>query len=201
LRIPVSLTFALPAIMLFTQSALAQQEERRGFIGLGIGPSAPSGSFAEQLSPEVPNGGVTSGYTDTFVNIAYRLGKRLGVAGAFSYSQYDVPGDENDWWEVSGITVGPMYTLPLGARAAIDVKAMIGTLKVTRVVDNYATDHVEETGVGFEIRGTMRYDLYRRWAVFAEGGLQSTGVTFASGSRGDYRALISGFGVAYRPKW
>ena len=55
--------------------------------------------------------------------------------------------------------------------------------------------------VRIDLRVAIRYDVHRRWAVFAEGGVQATGVTFASGVGGDYRALISGFGVAYRPAW
>ena len=51
MKVPRRAQFAFLVVMLFTaEPALAQQNERRGFIGLGIGPSAPLGSFGDASS-------------------------------------------------------------------------------------------------------------------------------------------------------
>lgn len=196
MRVMWPVRVALPVIMLLAAGpALAQDAERRGFIGLGIGPSAPFGGFAGA-------GRATPGYTDTFVNVGYRFGRRVGVAGAFSYSEYDMRDEEDDdWWQVAGLVIGPMYSHPLGARAALDLKAMLGLLAMTPVVDSYTTADGTGSGLALELRAAARYDVFRRWAVFAEAGIQSGAVSFVTGVRQDYRAIISGFGIAFRPAW
>ena len=145
---------------------------------------------------------MTTGYTDTLLNLGYRFRQSLGMAAALSYSEYPMRGVGNDdWWQVAGITVGPMYSLRLNARTALDLKAMFGMIVLTPVEDSYTTDDGTGTGIGIDVRAALRYDVLRRWALFAEGGLQSSGVSFNSGARKDYRALISGFGFAFRPAW
>jgi hypothetical protein len=190
-------------ILLFaTEPALAQAAERRGFIGLGIGPSAPSGGFADASLTNARAGRAMPGYIDTFLNIGYRFGRQFGVAAAFSYGEYAIrDGGDDDWWQVSGLSVGPMYTRRLSARAALDLKAMLSMISLTPVVDSYTTGDGTGRGYGVDLRGTLRYDVFRRWALFAEGGLQASGVSFDSGRSTDYRALISGFGIAFRPVW
>lgn len=194
---------AVPVILLFTaELALAQDEERRGFIGLGIGPSAPFGSFADASPVNARGGRATPGYTSTLLNLGYRFGRRLGVAAAFSYSEYFIrDGGDDDWWQVAGLTAGPMYSLRLNAKSALDLKAMFGLMALTPVIDSYTTADGTGGGFGVDMRATVRYDLFRRWAVFAEGGVQSSAVSFDSGVRSDHRAMISGFGVAFRPTW
>jgi hypothetical protein len=202
-KVPSRAQFAFLVVVLFTaEPALAQQNERRGFIGLGIGPSAPLGSFGDASSTNKRGGRATTGYTDTFLNLGYRFRKSLGMAAAISYSEYPMRGDgDDDWWQVAGLMVGPMYSLRLNTRAALDLKAMFGMIMLTPVEDSYTTDDGTGSGFGVDVRAALRYDVLRRWALFAEGGLQSSGVSFNSGARKDYRALISGFGIAFRPSW
>ena len=200
---PWPVTFAFPVIVLLTAApALAQDGARRGFIGLSIGPSAPFGSFADTSSVNARAGRATPGYTDTFLNLGYRFGQRLGVAAAFSYSEYFMrDGGDDDWWQVAGLTVGPMYSYRLNAKAALDLKAMFGLMALTPVVDSYTTADGKGSGLALDMRAAVRYDVFRRWALFAEGGLQSSSVSFSSGVRKDFRAMISGFGIAFRPAW
>lgn len=200
---PWPVKFAFPVIVLFTaKAALAQDEERRGFIGLGIGPSVPFGSFADRSSVNPRAGRAMPGYTSTFLNLGYRFGERVGVAAAFSYSEYSMrDGGDDDWWQVAGLTVGPMYSHRLSAKAALDLKAMFGLMALTPVVDSYETADGTGRGLALDMRATVRYDVLRRWALFAEGGLQASGVSFSSGVRKDVRAMISGFGIAFRPVW
>src|SRR5215207_10741423 len=109
---PWRITLALAVIVSFGPApGLAQDDERRGFIGLGIGPSAPFGNFADTSLVNARVGHATAGYTSTILNLGYRFGRRLGVAAAFSYSEYVMrTGGGDDWWQVAGLTIGPLYS-------------------------------------------------------------------------------------------
>lgn len=192
------------AIALFAAGPVrAQTEERRGFIGLGIGPSLPFGTFADASAGNPRAGRAFPGYIDTMLNIGYRRGERFGIAAFFSYGEYVMRnGGDDDWWQVAGLTVGPMYTYPLSAKAAVDLKATVGLMALTPVIDNFTTSDETGNGLNLDMRAAVRYDVFRRWALFAEGGVQSSNVSFpASGARTDVRVLVSGLGIAYRPKW
>jgi opacity protein-like surface antigen len=164
-RVTRLVRFSLVGILLLTADrAFAQDPERRGFIGLGIGPSTPFGGFDQSSWANTRSNGTAPGYTDTFVNLGYRMRQNWGVAGAFSYSEYVMTGDgDDDWWQ--------------------------------------ASDDDRGSGLGIDLRAAVRYDVLRRWAIFAEGGIQGSNVSFASGGRTSYRALISGLGIAFRPAW
>jgi hypothetical protein len=190
------------ALSLTAEHALVQTEARRGFIGLGIGPSTPFGTFASTSANNPRVGRAFPGYTDTFLNLGYRAGTHFGVAAAYSYSEFVMrDGGDDDWWQVANLMIGPMYTHPLSARAAIDLKAMLGLTAMTPVIDSYSTTGGTGGSLGVDLRATVRYDVLRRWAVFAEGGVQASNVSFNSGARTDYRAVISGIGLAFRPEW
>lgn len=192
----------LAVLFIPVEPADAQDDERRGFIGLGIGPSLPLGSFGDASLTNPQGGRARTGYTNTLLNLGYRFRQSFGFAAAFSYSEYPTRGSgDDDWWQVAGITVGPMYSLSLDARSALDLKMMLGGIVVTPVEDGYTTNEGVGRGVGVDIRAALRYDVLRRWALFAESGFQSSGVSFDSGAQKSYRALISGLGVALRPRW
>ena len=198
---PLLVRVALALLLVCTAQSAFAQTERRGFIGLGIGPSTPFGSFAEASAIEPGTGRATTGYTDTFVNFGYRIGKRLGVSAAASYSEFLLRGGgDDDWWQVAGLAVGPMYSVRLSARSAVDLKAMVAFIALTPIVDSYTTIEHSVGSVGVDMRAAVRYDVLRRWAVFAEGGVQMSSVSFQAG-RKDFGALITGFGVAFRPTW
>lgn len=189
--------------LLCAAATAGAQESRRGFIGLGIGPSLPFGSFADPSLTNVRGGRAFSGYTDTFLNIGYRGGAYWGVAALFSYSEYVMKnGGDDDWWQVAELAAGPMYTYPLGPRGAVDLKGTLAYFALTPVVDSYTTGDRTGSGLGFDVRAAVRYDVFRAWAIFAEGGVQASNVSFpASGRHTDLRALVSGLGIAYRPRW
>ena len=200
MRLPI-VVFA--CVVLLSRAAAAQREDRRGFIGLGIGPAQPIGPFASASGTNPREGRAFPGYTDTMLNIAYRRGQHFGIAGFFSYSEYVMRnGGNDDWWQVATLSVGPMYSYPLGAKASLDLKGTAGFVALTPVIDNYTTSDETGSGLLIDVRAAIRYDVFRRWAIFADGGLQAANVSYpASGAATDVRALVSGIGIAFRPKW
>lgn len=190
-------------LLVSASAAAAQREDRRGFIGIGIGPSLPVGAFADASVTNPRAGRAFPGYTDTMLNVAYRKGRRWGIAGFFSYSEYVWRnGGDDDWWQVATISAGPLYSYPLGSRAAIDLKGTTGLMALTPVEDSYSTQGSTGSGLVFDTRSAIRYDVFRRWALFAEGGFQFSNVymPLENGHR-DVRAIVGGFGIAFRPKW
>jgi hypothetical protein len=95
-----------------------------------------------------------------------------------------------------------MYTRPLSDRAAVDLKGTIGLIALTSVIDNYTTSASTGSGLLVDARAAVRYDVFRRWAIFAEGGFQSSNVHRADADAYmNVLALVSGLGIAFRPKW
>ena len=106
------------------------------------------------------------------------------MAGLLAYSEYlmrNTDGVDDDWWQVAFVTAGPMYTIPFGAKAAVDLKGTLGLAALTPVIDSYASNSGTGTGLAIDLRATARYDILPRWAVFAEAGMQSANVSFAGG--------------------
>lgn len=202
MQIPWARTSALVVIILFAaEPAVGQDAERRGFVGLGIGPSVPFGSFADTSSVNARAGRASPGYTSTLLNLGYRFGNRFGVAAAFSYSEYVTrDGGDDDWWQVASLTVGPLFSHHVNAKTALDLKGMFGLIALTPVVDSYTTADGTGSGLAVDLRAALRYDVFRRWALFTEVGIQSSAVSFNSGVRKDFGAMISGFGIAFRPR-
>ena len=190
------------SILLLAQPATAQQQTRRGFIGIAFGPSAPLAPFADAQVTNVRGGRAKSGYNNSLLSVGWRFRHRLGVAATASYGEYFIGQvDSDDWWQVAGLTVGPMFVVPLGARAAVDLKAMLGLMGTAEITDSYGSNARSGSGLMIDLRSAFRYDFASRWCAFVEAGLISSAQTLGDGTRKDVRALVSGIGVAFRPVW
>jgi len=93
---------ALLVLLLFTaEPALAQAEERRGYIGYSIGPAVPFGRFADASSANARAGRAFPGYSSNLLSIVYPVGQRFGVAASGTYSEYVWRnGGDDDWWQM-----------------------------------------------------------------------------------------------------
>lgn len=200
-RLCASITM-LALLACCSTQCLAQSEPRAGFIGLDIGPSVPFGSLARAAAVNPRAAAATSGYTDTFLNAGRRMGEHWGLAVLASYSEFVTPGDgDDDWWQVATVMAGPMYTVPLGERTAVDLKAVAGFVALTPVINSFTTEHKSGGGLGVDLRAVIRRDVFTRWALYAEGGIEASRVSFPSGLTGSMGVLMTGIGIAYRPSW
>jgi len=180
----------------------AQEAERRSFIGIIIGPSQPIGSFADKNPSSAGAGHAKAGYTDTFLNFGKRIGEHWGIAASVAYSEYYTDGDnEDDWYQVALVSVGPMYSRALSRKLIVDIKPKIGFMAVTPVVDSYTTSAETGHGVALDLRGGLRFNIHRRWALLGEVGLMSSPQGYVDGSTQTVTAIVSGIGFAYRPAW
>ena len=138
-RLLLTLTISLLAASGFAQ-------ERKGYIGLGLGPSFANGDFAENFN----NSG--SGYAKTGVAIdmsaGYQFSRFAGVMALFKsqLNGYDTksafPGveAETNGWLSRAFMAGPYASVPLGGnrKAFLEGRALMGFCKtrspeVTRI--------------------------------------------------------------------
>jgi hypothetical protein len=187
------------AILFGTSSVSAQSDDRKAFIGLTIGPSIPFGAFADK-SNQPAVGHAKLGYNSSLLNLGRRFGKHFGVAATLFYNEHDIDDPAgDDWWQVAGITAGPMYSRAITDKTILDLKLKLGLIATTQVIDSY--ENKRGSGLATDARASLRYNVLRRWCLLAEGGVLVSNQSFDDGSKVGFRALISGFGVAYRPSW
>ena len=193
------ITIALRAGSLGAQVLSAQIDEPRAFIGITIGPAIPFGVFADKTNrPEA--GRAKLGYNDTFVNFGKRIGSHFGIAGSFFYDEHDMEDPaEDDWWQVAGLTAGPMYSTPLSPRTILDLKLKFGLLTTKPIVDQYEV--TKGSGFVTDARVALRYNVHRRWCLLAESGVVVGNQSLQNGGEQGVRILVTGVGVAYRPSW
>jgi hypothetical protein len=181
-------------------SASAQSEERQAFIGINIGPAIPFGTFADKSTTNARAGRAKLGYNDSFLNFGKRLGTHWGVSATVFYNEHDIEDPaKDDWWQVAGLTVGPMYTRSIAPRTLLDLKMKLGFITTTQVIDEF--ENARGDGLATDMRLGLRYNVHRRWALVAETGVLYSDQKIRSGGTMGFRALITGLGFAYRPGW
>ncbi len=187
------------ALALVTSSLQAQTDERKAFIGITIGPSIPFGTFANTTN-EPGGGGARTGYNDSFLNLGKQVGTHWGWAGSVFYNEHNMKAQGgDDWWQVAGVTAGPMYSTSLSRRAIVDLKLKVGFLTTMPIIDAYET--ARGRGFATDARVSLRYNVLRRWCLLTEAGVVVSNQSFEDETRQGFRAFVSGFGVAYRPSW
>ncbi len=177
------------------------QQERKSYMGVfNIGPAIPFGGFADKSKTNPRAGRAKLGYHDSILNFGRQKGEHLGIAVSFFYNEHDIEDPaQDDWWQVAGITAGAMYSFPISRKAVFDLKGMLGFIATTEVVDSYKAG--QGVGLATDLRALVRYNVSRRFALLAQGGVLLSNQSMTDGSRTDLRILISGLGVAYRPSW
>src|SRR6266545_261125 len=167
---------ALFAALFGASLAKAQSRERNKYFALIIGPGLPIGGYADSPTASPGAGPALSGYIDTFANFAYRLGRRGGIAASLAYGEFAMasPGDD-DWWQVTVLTIGPMYVKPLSEKLDLELKAKAGMMATVEIIDNF--ENAKGVGFALDLRSGLRYDAFKRWSALAEVGLVTSNQT------------------------
>ena len=188
----------LIAIIFLVSNLYSQTIERNGFIGITIGPSFPIADFANKSLTNNNGGPAKTGYCDTFINLGYLFSKHFGICSSICYNEYDIENTENNWWQLTCISIGPMYSLNLSKKFRFDLKPKIGWVFSNVITDSHLVDNNTGNGLGIDLRASIRYNIFRRWCILGEAGYLSSNQKFGDDSKRKIQAIVSGLGVAYR---
>lgn len=190
----------LLVIILSSPDLPGQTLEKKGYIGIVIGPSIPLGDFAENDTDNEKAGFAKTGFSDCLINFAYGFGRNLGISAALIYSQYDtdIPSSSDLRWMNISFTAGPRFSIPLGERLFIDLKTNLGFLSANYLIEGIGYDENIGKGLGVDLRTSLRYDLASRWCLLGECGYLSSNQKFADGRKLNIQTFNVGLGVAFR---
>src|SRR5690606_8675053 len=171
----------------------AQEQRRKGYIGISIGPAIPMGEFKEE-------GSANTGVNLSLINFGYLFNNRVGIAanwfgGAHTVdvSQY---GLANGMWSYGGLLAGPLVSTPIGSKVDFDARVQIGFSAANLKIDGYTIDG---TGFAYGAGIGIRTHLAEKWSF----NLNADVLT--SNNKGDYMArkiqtIHPTIGLSYRLK-
>lgn len=144
--------------------------DHSSFIGISLGPSFPLGDFGSSSALNSHAGYAKNGYTGNVVNIGYNFKNRFGISVIGFDSQYDVKeGGAGQWWDVSGLMAGPMYSVPLNDDLYFDIKPVAGFGGAALNVND--TEQDQKQGLAADLSISLRYNFAIRWCLVADAGL------------------------------
>jgi hypothetical protein len=163
-----------------------------------LGPSFPIGNYPENTFNDENIDIVKTGYCDNLIDFGYMYHKNLGLCASVLYSQFDIDNINSEmWWMVVGVTVGPMFSLPVNDKFFFDLKAKLGFLGVNLVIDEYAYPETTGSGLGIDLGASLRYNFSNRWGLLTETGYIFSRQKFGDGHKGKIQAFNLGIGVTY----
>ncbi len=166
-------------LTIFFFSVNAQNPERRGYVGVGLGPSFLMGYSEGSIS-------AGTGLNLNLLNFGYIFGKGLGVNATWVGGAHIIKNNTNmagnniifiNRTEISYgmLMVGPMYSLNISERSTIDFKARAGIYYVRETFsfssnsslnsDSYA----QTRNPGYSLASTYRYQFASRWCGILSG--------------------------------
>lgn len=127
--------------MLSAQQIHFQQEEekpRRGYIGISLGASIPTGQFASSDYKEDYSGYAKTALSLQLINFGFTFGSNIGIAGMWTGNTFKVNEDallnnlavgglsiEADPWSFGALMIGILISVPAN-KFNIDFRGMIG---------------------------------------------------------------------------
>ncbi len=175
-------------------SSVAQDLERKGYIGIMMGPSFPYGSFAS--GSNYYDGYAKTGLNINLLNFGYKIWKNIGISAAWVgiANPIDYYGTDG-MWGVGAIMAGPFFSIPLSEKTNFDVKGMFGYVLETKQMES--NDIIYAYGSGYQLGFMLRHNLAKRWSLLFD--LESFNTQLDIQPEEDPKvALINfTFGIAY----
>lgn len=176
---------------------MSQDSERKGYLGIMLGPSFPYDGYSS-------SGNFYDGYAQTGVNInlltfGYELWNGLGITA--SWSGIANPTDyfgTNGTNAVGNLMVGPMYAFNLSERFKLDLRAMVGFTTMRREVDFYDTETAND--LSWAVGAMLHYNLGTKWQLLMNLENYQTQPDIQFDRDPKVRLINLSFGVAYRLK-
>lgn len=174
---------------------MAQTSERRGYIGLSMGPAFPLVDAYTSAPIDVV---ARTGTTLIVVNFGYCIGRNYGITGSSMGVKFRVDvGDSFIKVTYGGLMGGPFFTYALSERIDFDVKAMIGLVS-TKLCLNDAQGKTT-SGLGYAFGTGIRYSFAKKWCILLYGDYFA-GNPLDSEERINMASIAIIAGVAYRLK-
>jgi len=117
---------------------------RANYIGLTIGPSFPTGDYADEN-----NGLAETGLHANLINLGYFFSDNIGISAIWFGASNPIYYENIDPWSYGGLLAGPLFKFPLGTRMDWDFRILAGYTNVT----------VPDIGYGPEDAGAFALDF------------------------------------------
>lgn len=163
-----------------------------GYVAVTIGPSFPTGDFADSQ-----NGMANTGVNLTLINFGFLFSEHLGISASWFGAAYPLDNDDFDPWSYGGLMVGPLLSFELSENAEWDFKPMIG-YAVTKAPD-IGKGEEEATSFAINLGTLIRVHMSSTFSLALSADLFGTKAKFKDlGFEQDIGALSLGLGLAYR---
>lgn len=159
---------------LLSLPSMAQEPQRKGYIGISIGPSFPIGEFKEEAF-------ANTGANLSLINFGYLFNGRFGIAANWFGGAHVIDGSpfgiSDGMWSYGGLLAGPLVSSRIGNHADFDARLQIGYSAANMDLEGYKVDGV---GFAYSVGLGVRTHLARKWSLSINLDM------LTSNNRGDY---------------
>lgn len=168
-------------VMMLSIAAGAQIEDRRGYIGITLGPAIPMGDFADNSYDNEDAGFAKTGVNFNLVHFGYKFSQNFGIAATWfgaahevDVSAFEEPGIDNNSidagsWSYGGLFAGLLVSIPAGEKLFIEFKPMVGFVAATspevKVSGITFMEDQQGSAIGFDLVGSVRYNFTEKWCA------------------------------------
>jgi hypothetical protein len=170
--------------------------EKRGYLGLVLGPSFPLGNFADNSPANLDAGYAKTGGASSFT-FGYRFKNKFGIS-AFSVNnsyKFDKVGS-NLTHTYFGLFTGPMYSVPVNNKFVFDIKPMLGYSELTLAIDE--NSDMNAKGICYGLFGSVSYHISTRLSAIFDGGYLYSNQKLLNNDSKKIEILNFGIGIGYR---
>jgi hypothetical protein len=186
------------SLVVLSGNLFAQSSDRKGFIGISLGPSFPVGNFADNTLSNADAGFVEWGINFNPINFGYIFGQYVGISASWFGAAYsaDINGVDAIW-SYGGLMGGPMLSIPVNEKFDLDLKGMVGFVTATSDLSEYEEN--EGTGISFDLGASFRYNFAKKWCLLISSDYFISNPKLEDGNQ-KMTAISLSLGIAYRLK-
>lgn len=138
----------------------ANAQESKGYIGLSLGASFPSG--------DLKNSNASTGINLGLINAGYRFTETIGVtlnwgSTAYNCAYYDSGYAYEYTYGIGYLAIGPMFSFPLTNKIGLDLKPQIAL--TTGISDDGVYRLQSNSATGFLLGSSVNYPISRHWGL------------------------------------
>lgn len=148
---------------------------KRGYLGISVGPSIPIGKFADKN-----NGVANTGVQANLLNFGYLFSKNVGICASWFGAANPIDMQNVEPWSYGGIIIGPLISMPLSNKVDFDIRPMIGFSATTfPKIGNIASANAVTTA--YDLGTTFRFNVGNKLALTLSADYFSTKPEFDLG--------------------